>query len=381
MRVFLAGTSFRPSYGGPAFSVSRLATALSESGVNVLLWAPDGSAETTNLLPATTLIRRLGGSATEALASSRPIDVLHDNGIWLPHNHAIAKLAASLCISRLVSIRGMLEPWALNHKRWKKRAAWLLYQKRDLKLACLHHATAETESENILRLRLGVPVSVVPNGVDIPQLEYNSRKCELANTNGSTRKTALFLSRIHPKKGLPLLIEAWARVRPVGWNLKIAGPDAGGHRAELERVVSVSGLSDVVSFLGQIEAQEKWSVYSSADLFILPTHSENFGMAIAEALAHGVPVLTTTGAPWPMLEAVGCGWQVETTPAGLIEGVRRATSCDVRILKAMGRRGREFVKTEFGWDQVAQKIIGLYEAILGASNNRTRPTDDFYARY
>ena len=369
MKVFLAATSFLPSYGGPAFSVSRLAIALTQAGVNVTLWAPDGSAETTHLVSATSPIQRLGMSVSDALASSRPIDILHDNGIWLPHNHEIAKLAFSFCISRLVSTRGMLEPWALSHKRWKKRAAWLLYQKRDLKLACRHHATAAPELANILRLGLGVPVSLVPNGVDIPELEFNSPKSEPLISSGR-HKSALFLGRLYPVKGLPMLIEAWARVRPVGWDLKIAGPDEDGHRAEIERIVSTSGLREVVSFLGPIEAHEKANVYSSADLFILPTYSESFGMAIAEALAHGLPVLTTIGAPWPMLEAFGCGWRVQTSVASLTEGLRRATSCDSLLLQAMGRRGREFVKTEFGWDQVAKQMIALYEDALGAASNQ-----------
>ena len=147
MKVFLAVTSLLPDYGGPAFSVSRLAIALAEAGSAVGLWAPDQSAATTSLLPVASSVQRLAGTETEAMGSFGIADVIHDNGVWLPHNHRLAELAQRRAIPRLVSTRGMLEPWALNHKWWKKRFAWWLYQRRDLKRACYHHTTAESKSK------------------------------------------------------------------------------------------------------------------------------------------------------------------------------------------------------------------------------------------
>ena len=120
MKVFLAGTSLLPDYGGPAFSVSRLATALAEAGAEVGLWASDQSAAMTPLLSAKSSVQRLTGTEADALRSFGKVDVLHDNGIWLPHNHRLAELAMKRGIPRVVSTRGMLEPWAMNHKRWKK---------------------------------------------------------------------------------------------------------------------------------------------------------------------------------------------------------------------------------------------------------------------
>ena len=145
MKVLLAVKSLRPEYGGPAFSVSRLAVALAEAGVEVALWASDQSAATTPLLPSNSSVRRLVGTEGEALGRFGQIDLLHDNGIWLPHNHRLAVLAARRGIPRLVSTRGMLEPWAVKQKKWKKRCAWWLYQRSDLKNAHRHHATAESK--------------------------------------------------------------------------------------------------------------------------------------------------------------------------------------------------------------------------------------------
>src|ERR1700680_1221824 len=169
MRVFLAGTSLLPSYGGPAFSVSRLALALADSGAEVGLWACDQSAAVTPLLPPGSSVQRLIGTEAEALDRFEETDILHDNGIWLPHNHRLALLADKLAIPRVVSTRGMLEPWALRHKRLKKDLAWWLYQCRDLKKARCHIATGEAEARNLQNHGLGVPIATIPNGVDVPE--------------------------------------------------------------------------------------------------------------------------------------------------------------------------------------------------------------------
>ena len=296
---------------------------------------------------------------------SGKIDLLHDNGIWLPHNHRLAVIAARRGIGRVVSTRGMLEPWALKHKMLKKRLAWWLYQRSDLRRARCHHATAEEEAQNVTRLGLGVPVSVIPNGVDVPDPGPGP-----GPDKRSDDKCALFLGRIHPKKGLPMLIAAWRRVRPPGWRLQIVGPDEQGHRAELESAARAAGLENTIRFAGPVDGDMKRSTFFNADLFILPTHSENFGIVVAEALAHGVPVVTTTGAPWSILPKSDCGWWVDPTVEGIAEGLRQATACDRQMLHAMGARGRELVREEFGWDRVAKKFIAMYEGLLASAANR-----------
>ena len=362
VKVFLAGTSFRPEYGGPAYSVSRLAIALAEAGVEVGLWAPDQSAKVTPLLPANARsVRRMRGSAADALHSFGRPDILHDNGIWLPHHHRLANLAKKQGIPRVVSTRGMLAPWAIHHKRWKKTIAWSGYQRRDLANANCHHATAEPEARTIRRLRLGVPVSVIPNRVDLPESNPISSRHLVPRNEW---KTALFLGRIYPVKGLPMLVEAWAQVCPENWKLRIAGPDEAGHRFQLERAISEAGLDKVVSFLGPLEGWAKQAAFADADLFVLPSHSESFGMVIGEALAHKLPVLTTTATPWSMLRDYDCGWCVEPSVAGLTEGLGRATSCDFTILRAMGERGQAFVAREFGWARIARRFVEIYQGII-----------------
>jgi glycosyltransferase involved in cell wall biosynthesis len=363
VKIFLAGTSLLPSYGGPALSVSRLAVALAEAGAGVGLWASDQSAATSPLLSSRSCVQRLTGRETEALERFGPADILHDNGIWLPHNHRLAVLAKRRRIPRVVSTRGMLEPWALRHKRVKKAVAWTIFQERDLRQAGCHHATSEVESRNVQALGLGVPVTAVPNGVDVPEKRDHGTGAESGRTQ-TRLKTALFLGRIYPVKGLPMLIEAWARVRPNGWVLRVAGPNEAGHQKQVEKAVSKAGLGEVVSFLGPISHAMKDPVFMSSDLFVLPSYSENFGMAVAEALAHGLPVLTTTGTPWPMLPEIGCGWWVDPTVDGLEQGLRQATTLDAEALQEMGEKGRALIYKRFTWKHIANLMLSMYTTVL-----------------
>jgi len=365
LKVLLTSKSLLPDYGGPAFSVSRLAMALADAGVEVGLWASDRSAANTPLVPATSPVLRLTGKDSEALDRFGQPDILHDNGIWLLHNHRFATFAEKHGIPRVVSTRGMLEPWAISHKGLKKKIAWRLYQRRDLKQAHCHIATGEVEARSLQDLELGVPIAIVPNGVDVPEERPFSiaSESEKACRNGRTR-TALFLGRIYPIKGLPMLIQAWAQVRPDGWLLRIAGPDEAGHQKQVESAVSAAGLGEVVSFTGPVEPQMKTPAFLDADLFILPSHSESFGMVVAEALAHGVPVLTTTAAPWSILREGGCGWWVDANVDGIADGLRQATRLDSDTLRSMGAKGRALINAKFGWKHVADLMLLTYDAIL-----------------
>ncbi len=357
MKVLVSATSLQASYGGPAFSVSRLASALSEAGAEVALWAADGSATSSPLTRPSTGLSFHDGSLRRLVETFRP-DVLHDNGLWLAHNHRVARMGRAFGLPRVVSTRGMLEPWARSHRRWKKWAAWRLYQKRDLDSAAALHATSSAEADNLKRLGLRPPVAAISNGMDLPE------RASSAGPGGGAR-TALFLGRIHPVKGLPVLMEAWGRVRPQGWRLVVAGPDQGGHRKEVEAAVRAAGIGETVSFVGAVMDGAKAALLEGADLLILPSHTESFGMAVAEALAHGVPALVSTAAPWPMLERLGCGWLATPTAAGLADALSRAVDTEPEALRRMGEAGRALIAAEFGWPRVASQFLALYGSVVG----------------
>lgn len=324
------------------------------------LWAPDQSAVEVPILPPGSGVRTLAGSENDAIAEFGGADIIHDSGIWRRHNHRLAAIANKQNIPRIVTTRGMLEPWAMNHKPLKKRIAWSLYQQRDLMSAAYHHATTANEAEGIQRLSLGVPVCVVPNGVDLPE---STATLGLGDTPPDTR-TALFLGRIYPVKGLPMLIEAWATVRPLGWRLRIVGPDEAGHRAEVERAVREARLADTVSLCGPVEGRAKARELEAADLFILPSHSESFGMVVAEALSYAVPVLTTTAVPWPELSQHDCGWRVNPEATAIASGIRVATALDRSALRAKGENGRALMARDYKWSATASRLVSVYRSLL-----------------
>ena len=178
------------------------------------------------------------------------------------------------------------------------------------------------------------------------------------------QRIALFLSRIQQKKGLINLLQAWAKVDREGWLLRLAGPDEGGHLREVLRAVRDLGLTERVQYVGSVSGEEKRRIYREADLFVLPTFSENFGVVVAEALSFGVPVITTKGAPWRDIETHGCGWWIDIGVEPLAGALSQAIALSDNERRLMGQRGREYIR-RYDWNDIADKTIAAYRWILG----------------
>lgn len=361
MKLFLAGTSFAPSYGGPAVTVARLAQELSSHGLIVGVWAPDGSAIQLEASAAEHGFRLLSGDLAAAWQAFGGADLIHDNGLWWAHNHAIASLARRHNVPRIVSTRGMLQPWCFRHKRWKKVIAWQLYQKRDLQRAMALHFTSQEEVQVAQSLGLQTQTMLIPNGVDLPSLESDQEQTTRATP--ACGGTALFLGRLYPVKGLDLLLKAWASVRPPGWQLRLAGPDEAGYRATLEQLIAHLQLSNSVSFVGPVTGEQKHQELRRADVLMLPSRSESFGMVVAEALAYQIPVLTTTATPWSQLEQIGAGWLCEPEVESLVAGLGRVLQLSPQKRLEMGERGRQYVESELSWRNCATQFLVAYTRI------------------
>lgn len=365
--------------GGPSRSVVYLCDALARRGAVVTLVTSASDAEAVLPTEAGVCVRRaplpglaslVRGSrfedAVQSVLTEAPgRTLLHDHGLWLPSNAVSARAARGAGVPFVSAPKGMASAWALAHRRAKKRAAWLAYQRRALAGAALLQATAQSEVQDVLRLGLGIPVALVPHGVAEPPASVTAWP-------RATGRRAVFLSRVHPKKGLPMLVEAWARVRPAGWELVLAGRDEGGHRAEIEAQAEAAGLSDGVQFVGDLGDADKWGLLASADLFVLPTHSENFGIVVAEALAAGLPVLTTRGAPWAVLDTERCGWWTDVSAAAIAAALAEATSLSDAERQAMGERGRRYAAAHLRWDRAADEMMAAYRWLLDAG-----PRPDF----
>jgi glycosyltransferase involved in cell wall biosynthesis len=284
--------------------------------------------------------------------------VIHDHGIWLPWNHKVAKAASAAQIPRVVSPRGMLEPWALGYGALKKKLAWRMYQKSDLQTAALLHATSEQEAENFAKLGLTPPVMIAPNGITVPTQEYTRR------SKPEQRRTILFLSRLHPKKGLLDLVAAWEQINDPDWHIRIIGPDEKSHRAEVQNAISAAGLTSSINIEPALAGGSKWQAYTDADLFILPSYSENFGLVVAEALAMGTPVITTTATPWRELDEQRCGWWVATGVASMTETLRFAISRSPAERALMGIAGKGLIRERYGWPAIATNMLPAYQKLL-----------------
>lgn len=382
MKIVHTIASLQADHGGPPRTVSALCTSLAEKSldIEVITHVQDADRERlvlsehnsvrSHLLPMqsnfhaflparSTFARTLAQCVTET-----PQIVVHDHGVWLATNHAVVCKAKQQGWPVVVSPRGMLASWSFKNHRWKKALAWRLYQKRDLRKIQVFHATSAGEANDVRSLGFRQPIAVIPNGVNVPD---NYKRIP----NGGMQRNALFMSRIHPKKGLINLVRAWAQIRPVGWTLIIAGPDENGHQAEIKREVQANDLTEAVTFAGPIKDVEKWSIYRRADIFILPTFSENFGVVVAEALASGLPVVTTKAAPWQEIETYGCGWWIDAGVESLAKAIKEGTELPDEVRLAMGRRGRALIEREYTWAPVAEQMRAVYEWMLGCG---TKPT-------
>ena len=362
--------SIASDFGGLGLAALRYAQALALTNTNVSLFIVDRSKEEICVDSAVGAVNLDGGGGTGLISrvitlkqylDQFSFDVVHIHGTWTPILAVASYLASSKGIPVVVSPHGCLEPWALQHRGLKKRLALALYQKRIFSKAAMMVATARQELESIRWLDIETPVAVIPNGVDIPHVRTHSKVDE---------RKFLFLSRIHPKKGLPDLVAAWAAVRKPGWRVVVAGPDEEGHLDEILTQIDALGLRGDFEFTGLVTGDRKEALYADADVFVLPTHSENFGIAVAEALARGVPVITTTGAPWEDVETWRCGWWVKPGVAGVAGALVAAMNTPREELSKMGQRGMQLVKEKYSWDQIGRDALEAYQWMLGHSEQR-----------
>jgi len=262
----------------------------------------------------------------------------------------------------------MLEPWALGEKRLKKKLGLWLYQWKDIQAASALQATAEMEAAHIRRIGFTGPLAVIANGVSIPIFDFN-----VPRPSGGRRRL-LFLSRIHPKKGILELVRAVAALRTVfengRWFVTIAGPDEGKHLEMVKREARRLGVDSLLEFPGSVENEAKWDLYRSSELFVLPTYSENFGLVVAEALGCGIPVITTREAPWEELLTRNCGWWFNMGQKELEVALREALLSSPEALAQMGQRGSILVLEKYSWNFTGLELRKLYLWILG---QRHRP--------
>jgi poly(glycerol-phosphate) alpha-glucosyltransferase len=320
----------------------------------------------------------------EALNEFAP-DICHTHGLWLYPSIATKNYSRKNNRPYLISPHGMLDPWALKNSRWKKLIADALFERAHLRGARCLRALCVSEADSIRRLQLQNDIAVIPNGIDLSMAAVPSEP-PWKNFVEPGKKVLLFLSRIHPKKGLVNLLKAWAKNQKTEirnrkseeWVLAIAGWDQGGHELELKQLATELELvwSDVrtpgpkgkfpgVIFLGPQFNAAKSACYQHCDAFVLPSFSEGLPMVVLEAWVNAKPVLMTPECNLPEGFSAGAALKMETTEASLVVGLNELQRMTDAERVAMGNRARELVVARFTWSQVARQLSAVEQWILG----------------
>jgi glycosyltransferase involved in cell wall biosynthesis len=299
-------------------------------------------------------------------------DIIHQHGIWMPISLFSKKIKKYSGIKSVIQPHGYLEPFRLEISKYKKKAIYSIYEKSNLLSSSCIVACSEDEGIKLKTMFPNNEVAVIPNGVS---LEFYSEP-SMRGKHEKNKKKMLFLSQIIPIKGLERLFEVMAEIGVhhfSEWEFLIAGYEDKGYLRLLKNMVMELKLDKLVSFVGPKHGKDKVEIFDNADVFILPTFNENYGIVIAEALSRGVPVITTKGTPWKELDTNECGFWVDNTKEGIRLGLLTLLDTPQSELKKMGLRGRKLIKNKYLWDRTTLKTIKLYEWVL---NGGTKP--DFF---
>lgn len=373
MKVLHVVPSFYPAfnYGGPITSVYELCAGLVRQGCDVRVLTTDANGLGTVLdvvkdapvtLPPGLAVRYCPRIFRHSVSphllrllvpSIRWADVVHLTAVY--NFPTFPTLATCRWLGKPVvwSPRGALQRWQ-SSRRPRLKAGWESVCRRLAPGNMVLHVTSEREAEESAAKLPRARAVVIPNGVELP--------ARLDHCNGCGRLRLLFLGRIDPKKGIENLLAACQRLHiEKPWSLTIAGSGDAAYTAGLEECARHLGLRERVRFAGEVRGQAKAHLFAESDLAVFPSHTENFAMVVAEALAHGVPVIASKGTPWSGVEAHGCGLWVENDPATLAAAIERMSHMP---LGEMGERGRRWMEEEFAWETVAREMLQLYGKLV-----------------
>jgi glycosyltransferase involved in cell wall biosynthesis len=398
MRITFVTTHYPPSrgFGGVCESSQGLTIALAKVGVAVDVVTSDASKgkrisfskflefEQTNLRihPFKYCFSEKSCFSYDTIRVLRKLasqsDLIHINGIFTHPTMLGAFFARFKKKPHLISTRNGLDPWMFKTRRFKKMLGWKFYVQRDLEGATCIHATAKHEINSCRAFGLEGPFTIIPNGIN-PNDYLNLPAPEIAEKlwpalQGKT--VVLFLSRLSPQKGLDMLITGWDQIstKYPETLLVIAGPDYMGYSRDIHQLVRQSACPKSILFTGSVWGDYKLALYSRADIFVLPSYSENFGNVVAEALVCGTPVITTHATPWKEIETTGCGRWIPVDKLALTEALVSMVCMSDTDRRKMGQRGRKLILENYTWDIAARKMITVYKAMIDRETIPLYPT-------
>lgn len=382
MNVLHVAASLSSEWGGPTRVVTGLTEALAKKGIKVSIFASSEDDKgvciknikgvDVKLFPKN-LFSRFWTSYSSSLAKAlikeiTKFDLIHIHEIW-HHSHFVAyRLAKKFYKPYVVTIHGELEPWCLNYKAFKKKIYSFLIQRKILKEAAALHAVTEAEVKDIHNFVENKKVFLIPNGLNLEEFENLPQREEFERLYPQLKekKVILFLGRIHPIKGLDILAKAFGTVLKKRDNIQliIAGPDDDGYKNMVVEMLKVEGALNNVIFTSMLTGNEKLAALSRADIFVLPSSSEGFSISVLEAMACGLPVVITKQCNFPEVEELGAGKVIDTDATQLSDALIELLD-NPDLCKEIGNRGKRLVAEKYTWDKVADKMITVYEKILG----------------
>lgn len=383
MKILHVVPTYLPAtrYGGPIYSVHGLCSALVRRGhdVEVFTTNVDGLGVSDVPIAQNVMLdgvrvmyfetgpgRRIYRSPAMGRELSRRLgafDVVHLHSVFLWPTAAAAAIARRAHIPYVLSPRGMLVPELIQRKSRLLKTAWItLFERRNVAGAASVHVTAELEAQDLARLGLrSARVDVIPNGFDLPP----ESRISLDARDHDKQPTVLCLGRISWKKGLDRLIAAMAHVP--GCQLQIAGNDDEQCIPRLRELAKAVGVQDRVKFLGPLHGEAKWTALRRADVFALASHSENFGMAVLEAMACGVPVVVTPEVGLAkVVTDLGAGLVASGAPEEFGGAILRLV-LDPELRRKMGAAGCLGARERFAWAAIASKMEETYQDVLSRS--------------
>jgi glycosyltransferase involved in cell wall biosynthesis len=299
-------------------------------------------------------------------------DGVHIHGIWETHSMIAPGIARSSKRPYIISAHGMLDPWALRSKRVKKALYAALIEIRAMQRAACLRALTVDEVNDYRRLGLTNPIAIVPSGTQV----QSDAKADLFYERYPSlagKRIVLFMGRLNHKKGLQLLLQAWKRatVRTDDAHLVIAGPDSDQLLGSLEQLTDHLDIRSSVTFAGMLTSERKWSTLAAAQLFVLPSYSEGFSIAVLEALGMGVPALVSKPCHIPEVATYECGWVIDPELEQLQSALEEFLALPQQEAANLGARGRDLVFDRFRWSVVGRQMAQVYEWLQGGS----KPTE------
>ncbi len=295
----------------------------------------------------------------------RASDGVHIHGLWEASTAVASRTANRQNKPYVLSAHGMLEPWALAQKRWKKLAYAAVFERGIVKRAACLHALTKAEAQQYRSFGAKGTIAVIPNAVAVPS-DRSPQPFLTAHPHIRGKRLVLFLGRLHPKKGLSLLAEAWALIArefPEA-HLVVAGPDDENTAERLHLQIASARIEGAVTFTGMLGRDMKWSALAASEAFVLPSFSEGLSMSVLEALGAGVPVIVTKNCNMPEVQEQGAGWEIVAEVSALQAALQTMLRHTPEQNRAMGERGADLIAKRYAPHVVAHAMAEVYRYVL-----------------